>query len=213
MEESSCIHRPQLTRMPDTWAPLADRFFAYYDSVQGHVRTHLIDRNLRNHLPPAPAELVDVGGGAGHQALPLARDGYGITIVEPSEEMLRRASDLLAAEPAEVRERVTLVRAGRRRCLGRGRQALCRGDVPRGAPNTSTTRQQCSRLLQRWPGMAGLCPWSSRISRPSSCRPPWQGDGVKPCQHLIGSKTRAVLVSPPGLTRSRNWADGLHSEE
>ncbi len=33
----------------------------------------MIDRHLSCHLPAAPAELVDVGGGAGHQALPLAR--------------------------------------------------------------------------------------------------------------------------------------------
>lgn len=97
--------------MTDTWEPLADRFFAYYESVQGHVRTHLIDRNLRNHLPEPPADLVDVGGGAGHQALPLARDGYRVTIVEPSKEMLRRASVLLAAESADVRKRVMLVRS------------------------------------------------------------------------------------------------------
>ena len=30
--------------------PLADRLFACYDSVKGDVRTHLIDRNLCNHL-------------------------------------------------------------------------------------------------------------------------------------------------------------------
>ncbi len=97
--------------MQDTWAPFADRFFQYYESVQGHVRTHLIDQNLRRHLPSAPAELVDVGGGAGHQALPLARDGYHVTIVEPSGEMLRRAADMLAGESEEVRSRVTLVQA------------------------------------------------------------------------------------------------------
>jgi S-adenosylmethionine-dependent methyltransferase len=97
--------------MHDTWAPLADRFFRYYDSVQGHVRTYVIDQNLRRHLPPAPSHLVDVGGGAGNQSIPLARDGYHVTIVEPSGEMLRRAEMALAAEPDAVRSRVTLVQA------------------------------------------------------------------------------------------------------
>lgn len=95
----------------DTWEPLAERFIGYYGTIQGRVRTHLIDRQLRGHLGAAPVELVDVGGGAGHQALPLARDGHRVTIVEPSEAMLERASEMLALEVPEVRQRVSLVRA------------------------------------------------------------------------------------------------------
>jgi ubiquinone/menaquinone biosynthesis C-methylase UbiE len=95
----------------DTWAGLADQFLDYYSTVQGRVRTHVIDRQLRRHLPPAPARLIDVGGGAGHQALPLARDGYDVTIVEPSAGMLERAEESLAAEREDVRGRVTLVNA------------------------------------------------------------------------------------------------------
>jgi SAM-dependent methyltransferase len=96
----------------DTWANLAGKFVDGYDgTVQGRVRTHLIDRQLRFHLAPAPAELVDVGGGAGHQALPLARDGYRVTIVEPSAGMLDRAEELIAREATEVQARLTLVNA------------------------------------------------------------------------------------------------------
>ncbi|MGH9917478.1 MAG: class I SAM-dependent methyltransferase [Nitrososphaerales archaeon] len=96
----------------DRWAPLADRFVdGHYGSLRGRVRTHVIDRQLRWHLPPPPADLVDVGGGAGHQALPLARDGYQVSIVDPSPAMLSRAEQLLAAEPIEVRHRVRLLEA------------------------------------------------------------------------------------------------------
>jgi SAM-dependent methyltransferase len=96
----------------DTWADVADQFVeGYYGSIQGRVRAHLIGQHLREHLPPAPAELVDVGGGAGHQAIPLARDGYRVTIVEPSSGMLEQAEARLAAESPEVRSRVTLVNA------------------------------------------------------------------------------------------------------
>jgi S-adenosylmethionine-dependent methyltransferase len=117
----------------DTWAGLADKFVdGYYGTVQGQVRTHLIDRQLRSHLPPAPAELVDVGGGAGHQALPLARDGYRVTIVEPSAGMLGRAEELIAREPAEVRARLTLINAAGEEAVGAvgGRRfagVLCHG--------------------------------------------------------------------------------------
>jgi S-adenosylmethionine-dependent methyltransferase len=117
----------------DSWAPLADRFVdGHYGSLRGRVRTHVIDAHLRWHLPPAPAEVVDVGGGAGHQALPLARDGYRVTILDPSATMLARAAEALAREPDEVRRRVSLVEAPGEAApavLGTGRFAgvLCHG--------------------------------------------------------------------------------------
>lgn len=55
---------------------------------------------------------MDVGGGAGHQSLPLAREGYEVTIVDPSAAMLERAEALLAQEEPEVTARVCLVQAG-----------------------------------------------------------------------------------------------------
>lgn len=91
---------------------MADRFVdGHYGSLRGRVRTHVIDNHLRWHLPAPPAAIVDVGGGAGHQVLPLARDGYDVTIVDPSPAMLGRAKELLARESDEVRSRVTLVEA------------------------------------------------------------------------------------------------------
>lgn len=96
----------------DAWAPLADRFVdGHYGSLRGRVRTHVIDRHLREHLAPPPRRIVDVGGGAGHQSLPLARDGYEVTIVDPSPAMLARAERLIAGEDPEVAARVALVEA------------------------------------------------------------------------------------------------------
>jgi S-adenosylmethionine-dependent methyltransferase len=96
----------------DRWAPLGERLVDdIYASLRGRVRTYVIDRQLRWHLPPPPAQLIDVGGGAGHQALPLARDGYRVTIVDPSPAMLERAATIMAREPEEVRTRVSLVEA------------------------------------------------------------------------------------------------------
>ena len=46
--------------------------------------------HLMEHLRRPPAEIVDVGGGAGHQSIPLARAGYRVTIVDPSPVMLGR---------------------------------------------------------------------------------------------------------------------------
>jgi SAM-dependent methyltransferase len=38
---------------------------------------------LSRHLPPAPATVLDVGGGAGVYALPLAKEGYAVYLVDP----------------------------------------------------------------------------------------------------------------------------------
>ena len=94
----------------DIWAPLAEQFVGgHYGSLRGRVRTHVINAHLRTHLPPAPLSVVDVGGGAGHQAVPLARAGYDVTIVDPSPAMLVRAERLIAGEPADVARRISLV--------------------------------------------------------------------------------------------------------
>lgn len=96
----------------DAWAPLADPFVdGAYATVKGRVRTYVLHQQLLRHLPPAPAAVVDVGGGAAHQSLPLARLGYDVTVVDPSAAMLAKAEQRLQAEPAEVQARVRLVQA------------------------------------------------------------------------------------------------------
>lgn len=95
--------------MADDWAPLADRFVdGHYGSLPGRVRTRVIDSHLAEHLAPAPGPLLDVGGGAGHQSLPLARRGYEVTIADSSPAMLDRARAALAAEGEEIAARVRL---------------------------------------------------------------------------------------------------------
>ncbi|WP_424983182.1 class I SAM-dependent methyltransferase [Labedaea rhizosphaerae] len=48
-------------------------------------------RHLLEHLPPAPATILDVGGGAGHQSFPLAQLGYDVTVLDSSPAMLEAA--------------------------------------------------------------------------------------------------------------------------
>jgi SAM-dependent methyltransferase len=96
----------------DTWAALADQFAdGAYATVKGRVRTYVMHRQLLDHLPPAPASILDVGGGAGHQSFPLARAGYQVTLLDPSQAMLDKAAQRLAAMPDDVQLRVRLVQA------------------------------------------------------------------------------------------------------
>ncbi|MGH3445783.1 MAG: methyltransferase [Nocardioidaceae bacterium] len=103
--------------MDDAWAALADSFVeGAYATVKGRVRTYVLHHHLVDHLPPPPAAVLDVGGGAGHQSLPLARLGYHVVLVDSSETMLAKAEQRRASEPTDVRDRVRLV-------LGRGEDA------------------------------------------------------------------------------------------
>lgn len=88
----------------------------HHETLRGAIRRGLLIRDLIEHLPPPPAAIVDVGGGAGRVAVPLARKGYEVTILDPSEEALSRAREALGSEDAATQRRVRLV-------PGRGEEA------------------------------------------------------------------------------------------
>ncbi|MGB3681023.1 MAG: methyltransferase domain-containing protein [Rubrobacteraceae bacterium] len=92
------------------WKPEASgRFLEHYETLRGLVRLTLMERQLSEHLAKPPARICDVGGGAGHNSIPLARRGYEVTILDPSEEMLRKARQTLTTEDEAVSDRVELV--------------------------------------------------------------------------------------------------------
>src|SRR5258708_29933380 len=94
----------------DIWATLADQFAdKAYASVKGLVRTYVMHQQLLEHLPPPPAPVLDVGGGAGHQSFPLAQAGYDVTLLDSSPAMLGKAEQRLQRLPAETQRRVTFV--------------------------------------------------------------------------------------------------------
>jgi SAM-dependent methyltransferase len=75
------------------------------------VRQELVTRQLAAQLTPGrPARVLDVGCGQGTQVLALARAGHTVTGVDSSATLLGDLETALAAEPAEVTERVRLVR-------------------------------------------------------------------------------------------------------
>lgn len=96
----------------DVWADLVDRFADdAYASVKGFVRTYVMHRQLLEQLPPPPATVLDVGGGAGHQSFPLAGAGYDVTLLDSSPAMLDKARQRLERLPDEARRRVSFVQA------------------------------------------------------------------------------------------------------
>lgn len=68
-------------------------------------------QQLLEHLPPPPAAVLDVGGGAGHQSFPLATLGYRVTLLDPSAAMLDKARERLRRLPEDAQSRLTLIEA------------------------------------------------------------------------------------------------------
>jgi ubiquinone/menaquinone biosynthesis C-methylase UbiE len=54
---------------------------------------------LARFLPPPPATVLDVGGGAGAYALPLAAEGYEVHLLDPTPLHVEQATAASAAQP------------------------------------------------------------------------------------------------------------------
>jgi S-adenosylmethionine-dependent methyltransferase len=97
----------------NTWtgtrADLATAYARHTGSLRGALRHALVTRALLTHLPDTPQRILDVGGGAGIQALALARAGHHVTILDPDLVMLGDAEQALTPQPREIAERVALV--------------------------------------------------------------------------------------------------------
>ena len=53
---------------------------------------------LARYLPPAPASVLDVGGGAGAYALPLAREGYSVHLIDAVPLHIDQAREASASQ-------------------------------------------------------------------------------------------------------------------
>ena len=75
-----------------------------------YLRTRML---LARYLPPPPVTVLDVGGGAGVYALPLAREGYSVDLLDPvllhveqarEASALQRDAPLASAEVGDARQ-------------------------------------------------------------------------------------------------------------
>jgi S-adenosylmethionine-dependent methyltransferase len=87
-----------------TFDERADWFDRHYETTRGRVRATLVLERLTATLPLPPATVLDVGGGSGAIAVPLAARGYDVTVLDPSTAMLALARG--HADDADVAMRV-----------------------------------------------------------------------------------------------------------
>lgn len=81
----------------------AERLSSSGDGTLEMVRTREL---LRRYLPPAPAAVLDVGGGPGVHARWLAEDGYTVQLVDPVPRHVEQARQVpkYSAELGDARE-------------------------------------------------------------------------------------------------------------
>lgn len=99
--------------MTNSWTgDLSAAYARHTGGLRGALRHALLSRALLVYLPAVPQRLIDVGGGAGHQAITLARAGHHVTVLDPDKAMLDEAAAALSNEPAAVADRVVLQPGG-----------------------------------------------------------------------------------------------------
>jgi SAM-dependent methyltransferase len=77
--------------MQDRFAGKSEWFASHYQSTRGRARLSLVLERLRQRLAAPPQRILDAGGGTGAFAIPLAMDGYDVTLLDASPEWLEAA--------------------------------------------------------------------------------------------------------------------------
>ena len=84
-------------------------FYRCSQQPWNRLRYTLWRASLRRHLPSGSLRILDVGGGTGSDAIPLAQDSHRVTLVDFSAKMLEQAQ--LAAQHYGVSEQLTFHQA------------------------------------------------------------------------------------------------------
>ncbi|MFD8365698.1 class I SAM-dependent methyltransferase [Streptomyces hygroscopicus] len=72
-------------------------------SADGRLELIRTQEILRRFLPPAPARVLDVGGGTGVHARWLAEDGYKVELIDPVARHVEQASAICPASQGDAR--------------------------------------------------------------------------------------------------------------
>lgn len=71
---------------------------AWQDAPWGKLRYRIAEANLQPHLPQPPAKILDLGGGNGLDAVPLAQSGFSLSVMDFSAEMIAQGQQFAEAK-------------------------------------------------------------------------------------------------------------------
>lgn len=98
-----------MSRPDNAFDARLDAWQDWQQAPWGKLRYLQAAANLNRHLGSEPLRVLDVGGGNAGDALPLARQGHSVTIVDSSAKMLADAQHL--STDHNLQERVALVQS------------------------------------------------------------------------------------------------------
>ncbi|MCX4905586.1 bifunctional 2-polyprenyl-6-hydroxyphenol methylase/3-demethylubiquinol 3-O-methyltransferase UbiG [Streptomyces sp. NBC_00878] len=85
------------------YSETVDESSRLYHSADGRLELARTKELLRRFLPPAPARVLDVGGGPGVHAEWLVKDGYAVSLVDPVPRHVEQASAICSASLGDAR--------------------------------------------------------------------------------------------------------------
>jgi SAM-dependent methyltransferase len=91
---------PEVERFYSETVDESERLSVAADGRLELIRTQEL---LRRYLPPAPAKILDVGGGPGAHARWLVEDGYEVDLVDPIARHVQQASTICRALIGDAR--------------------------------------------------------------------------------------------------------------
>jgi len=160
---------------------------------------------VRRVLPPAPAEVVDAGGGTGQLAVPLAADGWRVRVLDPSAAMLATLLERAAELGPEVAARVAAIQgdaAQAAELLGEATAdaVLCHG-VLEVVPDPAATVAALARVLRPGGVLSLLAVNRARLATRAARR----GDYAEALRLLDDPVVHPHSQARAGSTQARAW--------
>ena len=173
---------------------------------RGRVEFMRMRELLARFLPPAPAAVLDVGGGAGAYAIPLAAAGYQVHLIDPVPLHVEQAAAASRDSGAPLAS-VSLGDARELRAAdGSADAVLLLGPLYHltGRADRVTALREaagcCGRAGWSWPRR---CPGSTRSSRSSRAGCRQSPAGVTACRSSWPTGSTATPAATRGRSRPR----------
>lgn len=98
------MSQPELSpEVEHFYSQIIDEGIRLSSSADGRLELVRTQEILRRFLPPAPARILDVGGGTGVHARWLVDDGYEVELIDPIARHVERAGEVCTAILGDAR--------------------------------------------------------------------------------------------------------------